>query len=140
VSLLAGLDVAIGLLRAEGLPEVYRRHDRLARAARAGAQALGLGLFARATPSPAVTAILAPSGADGEAVVRMYGAEHNVTIAGGQGEMKGKLFRLAHLGWVDEADLVVGLAVLERVLLGLGVPVELGAAVAAAQRIFAKEG
>ena len=70
----------------------------------------------------------------------MYGAEHNVTIAGGQGEMKGKLFRLAHLGWVDEADLVVGLAVLERVLLGLGVPVELGAAVAAAQRIFAKEG
>ncbi len=140
VSLLAGLDVAIGLLRAEGLPEVYRRHDRLARAARAGAQALGLGLFARATPSPAVTAIVAPSGADGEAVVRMYGAEHNVTIAGGQGEMKGKLFRLAHLGWVDEADLVVGLAVLERVLLGLGVPVELGAAVAAAQRIFAKEG
>ena len=140
VSLLAGLDVAIGLLRAEGLPEVYRRHDRLARAARAGAQALGLGLFARATPSPAVTAIVAPSGADGEAVVRMYGVEHNVTIAGGQGEMKGKLFRLAHLGWVDEADLVVGLAVLERVLLGLGVPVDLGAAVAAAQRIFAKEG
>lgn len=140
VSLLAGLDVALGLLRAEGLPEVFRRHDRLARAARAGAQALGLSLFARATPSPAVTAIVAPSGADGEAVVRMYGAEHNVTIAGGQGEMKGKLFRLAHLGWVDEADLIVGLAVLERVLLGLGVPVELGTAVAAAQRIFAKEG
>jgi aspartate aminotransferase-like enzyme len=140
VSLLAGLDVAIGLLGAEGLPEVYRRHDRLARAARAGAQALGLHLFARATPSPAVTAIVAPAGADGEAVVRRYGAEHNVTIAGGQGEMKGKLFRLAHLGWVDESDLVVGLAVLERVLLGLGVPVELGAAVAAAQRIFAKEG
>jgi aspartate aminotransferase-like enzyme len=140
VSLLAGLDVALGLLRAEGLPEVFRRHDRLARAARAGAQALGLSLFARATPSPAVTAIVAPSGADGEAVVRMYGAEHNVTIAGGQGEMKGKLFRLAHLGWVDEADLIVGLAVLERVLLGLGVPVEMGAAVAAAQRIFVKEG
>jgi aspartate aminotransferase-like enzyme len=140
VSLLAGLDVALDLLRAEGLPEVFRRHDRLARAARAGAQALGLGLFARATPSAAVTAIVAPSGTDGEAVVRMYGAEHNVTIAGGQGEMKGKLFRLAHLGWVDEADLIVGLAVLERVLLGVGVPVELGTGVAAAQRIFAKEG
>jgi aspartate aminotransferase-like enzyme len=54
--------------------------------------------------------------------------------------MKGKLFRLAHLGWVDEADLIVGLAVLERVLLGVGVPVELGTGVAAAQRIFAKEG
>jgi aspartate aminotransferase-like enzyme len=140
VSLLAGLDVALGLIRAEGLPDVYRRHDRLARAARAGAEALGLALFARATPSPAVTAIVAPPGVDGEAVVRAYGLEHNITIAGGQGEMKGKLFRLAHLGWVDESDLVVGLAALERVLARLGVPVELGAAIAAAQRIFAKEG
>jgi aspartate aminotransferase-like enzyme len=140
VSLLAGLDVALGLLAAEGLPSVYRRHDRLARAARAGAEALGLPLFARATPSPAVTAIVAPPGVDGEAVVRAYGAEHNITIAGGQGEMKGKIFRLAHLGWVDEADLIVGLAALERVVARLGVPVELGTAVAAAQRIFAKEG
>jgi aspartate aminotransferase-like enzyme len=140
VSLLAGLDVALRLLRAEGLTEVYRRHDRLARGARAGAEALGLALFARATPSPAVTAIVPPRGVDGEAVVRAYGADDNITIAGGQGEMKGKLFRLAHLGWVDESDLIVGLASLERVLLRLGVPVELGTAVAAAQRIFAKEG
>jgi aspartate aminotransferase-like enzyme len=140
VSLLAGLDVALGLLRTEGLPAVHRRHDRLARAARTGAEALGLSLFARATPSPAVTAIVAPPGVDGEAIVRAYGLEHNITIAGGQGEMKGKLFRLAHLGWIDESDLVVGLAALERVLLRLGMPVELGAAVAAAQRIFAKEG
>ena len=139
VSLLAGLDVALGLIRAEGLAEVYRRHDRLARAARAAADALGLALFARATPSPAVTAIVPPAGIDGEAIVRAYGAEDNITIAGGQGEMKGKLFRLAHLGWVDESDLIVGLASLERVLVRLGVPVELGAAVAAAQRIFVKE-
>jgi aspartate aminotransferase-like enzyme len=140
VSLLAGLDVALGLLRSEGLPEVHRRHDRLARAARAGAEALGLALFARATPSPAVTAIVSPAGIDGEAVVRTYGSDDNITIAGGQGEMKGKLFRLAHLGWVDESDLVVGLAALERALMRLGVTVELGAAVAAAQRIFVKEG
>jgi len=71
--------------------------------------------------------------------VRAYSLEHNITIAGGQGEMKGKLFRLAHLGWVDEADLIVGLAALERVLGRLGVPVELGSAVGAAQRLFAKE-
>ena len=139
VSLLMGLDVAIGLLQAEGLPQVYRRHDRLARAARAGAEALGLTLFARATPSPAVTAIEAPPGVDGEAVVRAYGEAHNITIAGGQGEMKGKIFRLAHLGYVGEYDLIVGLAALERVLVGLGVPVEFGAAVGAAQRIFSKE-
>src|SRR5262249_40294071 len=69
VPLRAGLDVALRLLRAEGLTEVSRRHDRLARAARAAAEALGLGLFARATPSPAVTAIVPPRGVDGEAVV-----------------------------------------------------------------------
>jgi aspartate aminotransferase-like enzyme len=139
VSLLMGLDVALGLLKAESLPQVYRRHDRLARAMRAGVEALGLRLFARATPSPAVTAVVAPAGTDGEAVVRTYGEEHNITIAGGQGEMKGKLFRLAHLGYVDESDVVVGLAALERVLARLGVPVDFGAGVAAAQRLFAKE-
>jgi aspartate aminotransferase-like enzyme len=140
VSLLMGLDVALGLLKAEGLPQVYRRHDRLARAMRAGAEALGLALFARATPSPAVTAVVAPPGLDGEAVVRAYGEGQNITIAGGQGEMKGKIFRLAHLGYVDESDVVVGLAALERILAPLGVPVEFGAAVGAAQKLFAKEG
>lgn len=139
VSLLMGLDAAIGLLEAEGLPQVYRRHERLARAMRAGVEAVGLTLFVRATPSPAVTAVVAPPGLDGEAVVRAYGEEHNITIAGGQGEMKGKIFRLAHLGYVDESDVVVGLAALERVLARLAVPVDFGAAVGAAQRIFAKE-
>jgi aspartate aminotransferase-like enzyme len=139
VSLLMGLDVAIGLLEAEGFPNVYRRHQRLAAAARAGAEALGLTLFPRATPSPAVTAIVAPPGVDGETVVRAYGEEHNITIAGGQGSMKGKIFRLAHLGYVGEYDVIVGLAALERVLARLGVPAEPGMAVAAAQTLFAKE-
>jgi aspartate aminotransferase-like enzyme len=139
VSLLMGLDVAIGLLQAEGLPQVYRRHDRLARAMRGGAEALGLTLFPRATPSPAVTAIVAPPGVDGEAVVRAYGEEHNITIAGGQGEMKGKIFRLAHLGYVGEYDVIIGLAALERVLARLGVPVDFGVGIAAAQKILAKE-
>jgi aspartate aminotransferase-like enzyme len=139
VSLLMGLDVALGLMKAEGLPQVYRRHDRLARAMRAGAEALGLTLFPRATPSPAVTAVVAPPGVDGEAVVRAYGEEHNITIAGGQGEMKGKIFRLAHLGYVADYDVIVGLAALERVLARVGVPVDFGAGVAAAQKLLAKE-
>ncbi len=139
VSLLMGLDVALGLLKAEGLQKVYARHERLAQAARAGAEALGLTLFARANPSPAVTAIQAPPGLDGERIVGAYGEEHNITIAGGQGEMKGKIFRLAHLGYVGEYDLIVGLAALERVLAGLGVPVDFGTAVGAAQRVFAKD-
>ena len=140
VSLLMGLDVAIGLLEREGLAAAHRRHDRLARAARVGAEALGLALFARATPSPAVTSVVAPPGVDGEAVVRAYGEGHNITIAGGQGEMKGRIFRLAHLGYVDDLDLITGLAALERVMASLGQPVEYGTAVAAAQRLFAKEG
>lgn len=139
VSLLAALDAALALLRAEGLPEVYRRHRRLAAATRAGVEALGLALFPRATPSPAVTAVVAPRGVDAEAVVGLYGEAHHITIAGGQGSLKGKIFRLAHLGYVDESDVVVGLAALERVLPRLGVPVEPGAAVAAAQTVFAKE-
>jgi aspartate aminotransferase-like enzyme len=140
VSLLMGLDVALGLMKTEGFPQVYRRHDRLARAMRAGTEALGLTLFPRATPSPAVTAVVAPSGVDGEAVVRAYGEEHNITIAGGQGEMKGKIFRLAHLGYVADYDVIVGLAALERVLARVGVPVDFGAGVAAAQKLLAKEG
>jgi aspartate aminotransferase-like enzyme len=72
-------------------------------------------------------------------VVRAYGEEHNITIAGGQGSMKGKIFRLAHLGYVGEYDVIVGLAALERVLARLGVPAEPGMAVAAAQTLFAKE-
>jgi aspartate aminotransferase-like enzyme len=128
VSLLMGLDAAIGLLQAEGLPQVYRRHDRLARAMRAGVEGLGLTLFPRATPSPAVTAVVAPPGVDGEAVVRAYGEEHNITIV-----------RLAHLGYVDDSDVIVGLAALERVLARLGMPVEFGAGIAAAQKLLAKE-
>jgi aspartate aminotransferase-like enzyme len=139
VSLLTGLDVALGLLEAEGLPTVYRRHERLARATRAGVEALGLTLFARATPSPAVTAIVAPPGVDGEAVVRVYGEDHNITIAGGQGEMKGKIFRLAHLGHVGDYDVVIALAALERVLSSLGQTVDFGVAVRAAQTVLAKE-
>lgn len=139
VSLLVGLDAALGLLKAEGFANVYRRHERLARATRAGVEALGLALFPKAMPSPAVTAVVAPAGIDGEAVVRVYGEAHNITIAGGQGEMKGKLFRLAHLGYVGDFDVVVGLAALERVLTGLGHPVDYGSALRAAQKALEGE-
>src|SRR5262249_57173920 len=107
VSLLAGLDVALRLLREEGLGEVYRRHDRLARAARAAAESLGLALFARATPSPAVTAIVPPKGIDGEAVVRAYGSDDNITIARRRGGMKGKRFRPSPPRRVPQADPIV---------------------------------
>jgi aspartate aminotransferase-like enzyme len=136
VSIVIGLREVLRMLDAEGLPDVFKRHDRLARATRAGVEALGLALFAKATPSPALTAVVAPPGVDGEKIVAAYSRQHNITIAGGQGEMKGKVFRLGHMGYVAEFDVINALAALEQVLADLGFPVDFGASVRAAQKIF----
>ncbi|MBI1734886.1 MAG: alanine--glyoxylate aminotransferase family protein [Candidatus Rokubacteria bacterium] len=136
VSIVVGLREVLRMLDAEGLPNVFARHDRLARATRAGVEALGLRTFPRATPSPALTAVVAPNGMDSEKIVAAYAERHDITIAGGQGEMKGKVFRLGHMGYAVDTDVMVALGVLEQVLLDLGLPVDLGAGVGAAQRIF----
>jgi aspartate aminotransferase-like enzyme len=132
-----GLREVLRLLQAEGLANVFKRHDRLARATRAGVEALGLGLFPKATPTPALTAVVSPPGIDSERIVAAYSQAHNITIAGGQGEMKGTLFRLGHMGYAAEFDVIVALAALEQVLADLGVPVDFGAGVRAAQKVFA---
>lgn len=137
VSIVVGLREVLRMLEAEGLAAVFRRHDRLARATRAGVEALGLRLFARATPSPALTAVEAPEGVDSESIVAAFSTDHNITIAGGQGEMKGQVFRLGHMGYAAETDVIVALAVLEQVLASLGQPVDFGAGVRAAQKVFA---
>ena len=137
VSIVIGLRTVLEMLDREGLANVFKRHDRLARATRAGAEALGLGLFCKATPSPAVTAVIAPPGVDSEQIVRVYSQAHNITIAGGQGEMKGRIFRLGHMGYAAEFDVVVALAALEQVLADLGQPVDFGAGVRGAQKVFA---
>jgi aspartate aminotransferase-like enzyme len=140
VSIVVGLREVLRMLGEEGLDRVFLRHDRLARATRAGCEALGLELFARAMPSPAVTAVVSPRGIDGEAIVAAFSQAHNITIAGGQGEMKGQLFRLGHMGYAAEFDVIAALAALEQVLAELGLPVDFGAAVRAAQKIFAEKG
>ena len=139
VSIIIGLRQALAMLEAEGLQNAFKRHDRLARATRAGVEALGLDLFAKATPSPAITAVVAPRGINGEAVVDGFAKSHNITIAGGQGEMKGKIFRLGHMGYVGEFDVIVALSALEQVLTELGSPVDLGASIAAAQKVLAEK-
>jgi aspartate aminotransferase-like enzyme len=139
VSIVVGLLEALRMIEAEGLANVFKRHDRLARATRAGVEALGLELFAKATPSPAVTAVAAPKGLDSEKVVAAYSQSQNITIAGGQGEMKGKLFRLGHMGYAAEFDVINALAALEQVLTDVGHPVDFGSSVRAAQKIFAEE-
>jgi len=138
ISLIQGLRVALGLLRAEGLPAVYARHDRLARATRAGAVALGLGLLAPDSPSPAATAVRVPGGVDGAGLVRYLRDRMRVTFAGGQDHLKGKIVRLAHLGYVGSFDVVTGLAALELALHHFGAPVAFGRGVGAAEAILAE--
>ncbi len=134
VSLVVGLRESLRLILAEGLPSVFARHDRLARATRAGVQALGLELFAE-HPGPACTAVKAPSGIETGAITKGM-RTRGITIAGGQGSMKGKIFRIAHMGYVDAFDVLTALGALEMVLAELGHPVAFGAAVGAASRVL----
>jgi len=137
---LYGLQEALALLRAEGLDALARRHRRLARAVRAGVRALRLEpLAADACASNALTAIRVPSGVEGRSLRQALRERHGVTVAGGQGPLTDAIFRIGHLGWVGEGDIVRVLAALERVLPRLGWPVTPGAGVGAAQTFFAEE-
>ncbi|MDX6659612.1 MAG: hypothetical protein QOJ55_434, partial [Solirubrobacteraceae bacterium] len=140
VSLLAGLDVALEMIEDEGLERVLARHDLLARATRAGAAGLGLDLFGdpddRAT---VVTAIDLPEGIDGGKVPGLL-RKRGITANGGQGQLKGRILRIAHVGYFGAFDIIVSLAGLEQVLAELGHDVELGAGVGAAQRVFLEAG
>jgi len=140
VSVVVGLREVLRMLEAEGWANVFKRHERLARATRAGVEALGLQVFAKSHPSPALTPVVSPPGVDSERIVAAYSKTHNITIAGGQGEMKGKLFRLGHMGYAAEFDVIAALAALEQVLAELGVPVDFGASIGGAQKIFAERG
>jgi len=138
ISLVQGLRVALAMLRSEGWPAVYARHDRLARATRAAATALGLRLLAPESPSPAATAIYVPEGIDGSALFRYLRDRMGVTLAGGQDQLKGKIVRLAHMGYAGDFDVVTGVAALELALRHFGAAVELGRGVGAAEAVLAE--
>jgi aspartate aminotransferase-like enzyme len=137
ISLINGLNVALGMMRTEGWANIHARHDRLARATRAGAKAMGLSLLAPDAPSPAATAINLPAGMDGSALFRYLRDSMRVTFAGGQDQLKGKIIRIAHLGYVGAFDIVTALAALEMALRHFGHAVELGRGVGAAEAIIA---
>ncbi len=135
VSLIQGLDAVLDMLLEEGLDNVLERHARLANATREAVKAMGLELFA-ASPSNAVTSVKVPEGVDGGALVKKMRDEQGVTIAGGQASLKGKIFRVAHLGYMDEYDTISALAGVEIVLSQLGYGIELGKGVAKAQELL----
>lgn len=136
-SLILGLAEVLRYIRGIGRERLIANAQALAAATREAARAIGLQLFARhAIPAGAVTAIRAPAGVDSSDIVRAFKDRFEAIIANGQGSMKGKIFRFAHLGYFDFHDLFATVAELETILRLLDQPVELGTGVAAAQRAY----
>jgi serine---pyruvate transaminase len=141
VSIIVQLDIALQQLLEEGLENVFERHVMLGRAAREGIKGMGLKLFGPDEDmNSAVTAAYVPDGVDGKQLVRLMFREHGIQVAGGQGPMEGRIFRIGHCGYFDAYDIIATIAAAELALESLGYPVELGRGVGAAQRVFSKSG
>jgi serine---pyruvate transaminase len=142
VGLVKALDVALGMIEAEGLERVFERHALLGRATREATRALELDLLGGAPDENAnvVTAIALPDSIDGGRVPKLMRDRFGVTIAGGQGKLRGKIARVAHCGYFGAFDIIVTISALEMTLRELGHEAEPGAGVAAAQRVFSDAG
>ena len=137
VSLVKAMSMAVDLLLAEGLEEVWERHRILAMCTRAAVEALGLELFPKVLDRAyAVTAVKAPEGINSGDIVKHMNRVHGVIIAGGQEHLKGKIFRIGHVGYYNFFDVVLALTALEMTLKQLGYPLELGSGLAAAERVY----
>jgi len=136
-SLILGLAEVLKYIQILGMDQLIDNAQQLAAATRAACSALGLELFAPASPSGAVTAIKAPAGLSSTVIVKDFRQKFGSIIADGQSEMQGRLFRIAHLGYFDVADLFALIAELELILLAHDVRVKLGAGVAAVQQHYA---
>lgn len=137
ISLVRAMSVAVEMLLREGMEKVWERHRILAECCRAAVMALGLELFPRdLTGAYAVTAVRVPEGLDGRELVRHMNRRHGVILAGGQDQLKGKIFRIGHVGYYNFFDLVTAISALELSLRELGSEVRLGAGVAAAEERY----
>jgi serine---pyruvate transaminase len=133
VPLVRALDVALQLLLDEGLEAAFDRHTRLGRACREGVKAMGLDLFSPDDErSAVVTAVRVPDGIDAAELLLTLRDGHGIQLIGGQGELKGKIFRIGHIGWFDVFDICAALAGVELVLAQMGAEIERGVAVSAA--------
>jgi aspartate aminotransferase-like enzyme len=136
VSMILGLQEVLRMLKAEGLDKVFERQGKLAHAMREGVKAAGLSLFPKDSPSDALTAISSPDGVDGQAVYKNLRVQYGMTAAGGQDHLKGKIFRISHMGYMDSFDVISAIAAIEMVLKGLGHPMQLGKGVGRAQELL----
>ena len=136
ITLIIALVEVLKMIKQDGLENVFKRHKKMAEAARAAMKGLGLELFAPTAASDAVTAVKVPAGLDGEKLVKTMRDTYGVTIAGGQDELKGKVFRIAHMGFIEEFDIIAGISCLEKVLHQMGYKFTLGEGVKAAEEVF----
>ena len=126
VSLFIGLGESLNRMKEEGLENIFARHERLAEATRSGVTALDLQLFAPKSPSSVVTAVFSPQDLDASKIINLMREKYGITIAGGQGRVKGKIFRIAHMGYADQFDVIAVISALEMTLTELGYNLELG--------------
>jgi aspartate aminotransferase-like enzyme len=138
ISLFVGLKETLHMIRKEGLEAVFRRHEKLAEATRQAVKALGLELYAPDSPSSAVTAVKIPEKIDGEKLKDLFFERFGITVAEGQDRAKGKIIRIAHLGYYERLDMVMVISALEMLLKEMGYPFELGTGVKAAEEILMK--
>jgi aspartate aminotransferase-like enzyme len=136
-TLLRALLVSLQTLRKEGIENIWARHARMAAAARAGIAALGLELFAD-PPAEGLTAVTSPEGLDCGLLLKKLESDYGLKLASGQDPLKGKIFRLAHMGHIDYFDVLAALGGIELVLAEMGRSVELGRSLSAAQKAFAE--
>ncbi|HHV78707.1 MAG TPA: alanine--glyoxylate aminotransferase family protein [Firmicutes bacterium] len=141
VSLVLGLEAALKLIEEEGLERVYRRHAVLARGVRQAMRAIGLEVLApEEVASPSVTAVKAPGGLASKTIISAVRQKFGVVLAGGQGHLTDKIFRIGHIGYVSWSDVLVAVAAVEMALHDLGCPVRLGSAAEAVEHAVTGEG
>jgi len=139
ITLIIALCAALKLIKEDGLEKIFGRHHKMAEATRHAVGALGLELFAPTAASDVVTAIKVPASIDGEKLVKLMRDTYGVTIAGGQAELKGKVIRISHMGYIEEFDVIAGISCLEKALSKSGYKFNLGSGVKAAEEVFLKE-
>ncbi|MFH1539136.1 MAG: alanine--glyoxylate aminotransferase family protein [bacterium] len=137
VSLCIALQESLAMMKEEGFDNVFARHVRLAEACRAGVAGMGLKFFSP-NQSYIETVFKVPDGIDGKKLVKHIRERHGVRVSGGQNPYKGRIVRIAHMGYATEQDIILALAAVEMSLKELGWKVELGSAAKAAEEVFVR--
>ncbi|MBI4377694.1 MAG: alanine--glyoxylate aminotransferase family protein [Nitrospinae bacterium] len=135
-SLIIGLREVLKIIKSEGLEKIFKKNERMARATRNAMTSLGLRLLAPEAPAECATGVYTPEGVDGGKLLKSLRDEFGVTLAGGQDQLKGKILRIAHMGYIDTFDIITAVASIEMALRKFGYKVELGRGVAAAQEVL----